>query len=339
MVSIREDIIKELDKQFNGAERIVLLTHVNPDGDALGAMLGLFWYLKRKAKQITMALPNAFPPFLDFLPGSREILVYSDHREKVDLALNEADLIVCLDFNELNRLEKIQDAYTVSRAFKILVDHHPEPHQFTDMIISYIRVSSAAELLYHLISGMGEDSILDEDMATCLFTGIMTDTGCFQFNSSYPATFRVVASLLETGIDKDAIYTGVYENYSPDRLRLMGYCMNEKMRLLDEIKVAHISLSMEELDRFNHITGDTEGFVNLPFSIEGIQVAALIIEREDHIRMSFRSKGDIVINRFARKYFNGGGHNNAAGGESGHGLYDTIRMFEESIAVFLNGSQ
>jgi len=338
LVSITDDIIKELDRQFARAECIVLLTHVNPDGDALGTMLGLYWYLQRKSRRITMALPNEYPHFLDFFPGSEDILVYPDHKEKVDQALSDADLIVCMDFNELNRLDKIQEAFTASGAYKILVDHHPEPHQFTDMIISYTRVSSAAELMYHLISRMGGDEVIDKNTATCLFAGIMTDTGCFQFNSSHPDTFRVVGDLLDLGIDKDGIYNSVYENYSPDRLRLMGYCLNEKMVILDEIKVAHISLSIEELNSFNHVTGDTEGFVNLPFAIDGIQVAVLIIERDDHVKMSFRSKGDIEINLFARKYFSGGGHQNAAGGESHHGLYDTIRIFEESIAVYLNGS-
>ncbi len=338
MVRITDDIIKELDRHFTRTENIVLLTHVNPDGDALGTMLGLYWYLRKKAKRITMALPNEFPHFLDFLPGSGDILVYLDHKEKVDQALNDADLVVCMDFNELNRLDKMQEAFTASGAYKILVDHHPEPHQFTDMIISYTEFSSAAELMYYLICGIEGEAVLDADIATCLFTGIMTDTGCFQFNSSRPDTYRVVGSLLETGIDKDAIYSSVYENYSADRIRLMGYCLNEKMVILDEIKVAHISLTIKELNSFNHVTGDTEGFVNLPFTIDGIQVTALIIERDDHIKMSFRSKGDIEINHFARKYFNGGGHSNAAGGESHHGLYDTIRLFEESIAVYLNGS-
>lgn len=335
LTSIKVEKYNELSARIDGAERIVLLTHVNPDGDALGTMLGLNRYLEKKGKRPVMALPNRFPAFLDFLPGSRQILVHEEQGEKAEKAVREASLIICLDFNDAGRLKGMQESFDASGAFKVLVDHHPGNPVFPDLAFSETEISSSAELMFHLIAGMDGDALIDPETAECLYTGIMTDTGCFQFGSSRPATFETVAQLLARGIDKDAIFSRVYENYTADRMRLMGYCMNEKMKLIAGGKAAHISLSMEELARFNHRIGDTEGFVNLPFSIGGVVASALIVEKEDQVKISFRSKGDIEINRFAAEHFLGGGHRNAAGGESYDGLEETVRRFEKTITEFL----
>jgi phosphoesterase RecJ-like protein len=317
-------------------DRIVLLSHLNPDGDAIGSLLGFYWFLKGEGKKISMAVPNRMPHFLGFLPGSKKILVYSENPGSVNRSISQAQLIICLDFNEPQRLGDMLNAFKASEAETILIDHHPGPARFTGHIISFTGISSTAEILYRLIGAMKTGTAwLNKNIATCLFAGIMTDTGCFQYSSSLPQTYLAVAQLLKQGIDKDRIYSKVYDNYSAGRMRLMGYALNEKMVVLEDAHAAYISLTRAEMKKYSHVAGDTEGFVNLPFSIRGMKVTALMVEKKDHIKISFRSKGSIDINRFAREHYNGGGHRNAAGGESYLPLDETISSFEQLIRKFL----
>lgn len=325
-----------LDSLLEHYDRICLLSHINPDGDAIGSLLGMYWYLKKRGKTVGMAIPNRIPYFLTFLPGSKKIKIYSEDARAADRLIARAQLIICLDFNEPDRLGDMVRPYNAARAEKILIDHHPDPEIFTDHIISRITVSSTAEMLYHLMHAIEGKPWLNDNIATCLFAGIMTDTGCFEYNSSSPRTYTTVAQLLRQGINKNKIYAQIYDNFSAGRMRLMGYALNEKMVVLKEINTAYITLTRKELKKYSHVTGDTEGFVNLPFSIRGIKVTALMIEKKDQVRMSFRSRGQVDVNRFARLHFNGGGHRNAAGGESYEPIDNTILNFERLIREYLS---
>lgn len=336
MTRISPHLVEKICHHLSGVSRITLLTHVNPDGDAIGSLLGLYWYLHKRGFNVSIVIPNEFPFFLDWLPASEKILVYEQEPEKSIEEITHADILFCLDFNEPDRLGKLCQAFTQMSVPKILVDHHPEPHDFTDFVISDAEAGSTAELIYDLICRISGKNWVDKNIAECLFTGIMTDTGCFSYNSSLPGTYLVVADLLATGINKDEIYTKVYDNYSSDRMRLLGYSLNEKMVIIPEYHTAYISLSQEELKRFNHVVGDTEGFVNYPFSIKGIRLTALFVEKEGYVKISFRSKGDFEINKFSEKYFNGGGHKNAAGGESNLSLEETLKRFEELLPLYAN---
>lgn len=311
--------------------RVSLLTHINPDGDAIGSMLGLYWFLLKKGCQVSMAVPNHFPHFLDWMEGSDQILVFSKQKDRVKEELKNSDMVFCLDFNEPGRLGEMQQVLQGTDVTMILVDHHPEPDCKADLVFLDQEVSSTAELVFQLIEGMGDVELIDTQIASCLYVGMMTDTGCFSFNSSQPRTFEIVEELLLRGIDKDSIFSLVYDNYSEDRMRLLGYSLEKKLVVLPEHRTAYISLTRDELNRFNHAKGDTEGFVNYPFSVSNIRISALFIERDDHVKISFRSKGDFPINSLAEKFFNGGGHKNAAGGESYEGLADTIKKFKNLI--------
>ena len=313
---------------------IVLVTHINPDGDAIGTILGFYWLLLKKGHTVNMIVPNEIPFFLEWLPGCDRILIAEKDLDVAKRFISSAQLLVCLDFNASDRLGKLETVFLTARGTKILVDHHPDPGGFADHIISDTDTGSTAELVYNLIVKLGMIQLIDKKIAECLFTGILTDTGCFSFNSSQPETYLVVADLLKKGIDKDRIYTLVYDNYSSDRMRLLGYSLNDKMVVLPEYRTAYISLTEKELRRFNHLTGDTEGFVNYLFSIKGIKLTALFIEKEDHIKISFRSRGNFNINKFSEKHFNGGGHKNAAGGESYQSLDQTIEKFINLLPAY-----
>ncbi len=331
---LHKGLYGKLKKVLAPPFRITLLTHINPDGDAVGSLLGLYWFLVKKKCQVSMAIPNEYPQFLDWMEGTDRILIYSRQEKQVKEVLQNADLVFYLDFNEPGRVGEMQPILEDLNATRILVDHHPEPECKADHILSVQDVSSTAELIYQLIEGLGELELVDTLIATCLYVGIMTDTGCFSFNSSQPRTFEIVGELLLRGIDKDRIFSLVYDNYSEDRMRLLGYSLEKKLVILPSHRTAYISLTQDELERFNHAQGDTEGFVNYPFSVSNIRVSALFIERKDHIKISFRSKGDFSINAFAAQFFNGGGHKNAAGGESYESLSDTVKKFEILIGHY-----
>ena len=329
-----EAIYKKLRKVLTAPIRVVILTHMNPDGDAIGSMLGLYRFLKNRGCTVNMAVPNDIPQFLSWMDGAGQIFDFRGQKELVEKELGTADLVFCLDFNEPERLGGIKDILERTDVLKILVDHHPNPAEFTDHVISVPLASSTAELVYRLIVDLDGKESIDKTIAECLFTGIMTDTGCFSFNSSEPGTFLIVSELLNAGINKDRIHSLVYDNYSENRMHMLGFSLQEKMVVLPEHRTAYIYLSREEMERYNHLSGDTEGFVNYPFSIRNIRVTALFLEKKNHVKISFRSKGEFPINRFARKYFNGGGHHNAAGGESKENLGDTIKRFESLIAEY-----
>jgi bifunctional oligoribonuclease and PAP phosphatase NrnA len=320
------DHFNEIETVINGSSHISILTHKNPDGDAIGSVLALFHFLSTyKDKETRMIVPDALPDFLKWMPGAEKIMVCEENKEASKQFIEKSDLIVCCDFNHTSRIDCMKNPVLASKGTKFLIDHHPNPEKFADYLFSEPDVSSTAELIYRVIQAFG--GRITQEIAYCLFTGIITDTGGFSHNSSDPETYRIVAELLRTGIDKNLIFDKIYSNFTADRMRLMGYCLNEKMKVFPEFKTAFISISKKEMERFNYKTGDTEGFVNLPLSVEGVVFSALFIERADKVKISFRSKGNFAANEFSNAHFNGGGHRNAAGGESYAPLDETVSKF------------
>lgn len=314
------------------ADRYVILTHIGPDGDAIGSSLALCHYLKGKGKDAVVIIPDSAPDFLSWLPGFGDIKVYADDPAGAEELVYKADVICCLDFNVVGRIGKVAASFLYSKAKKFLLDHHLYPGANFDVILSHPEASSTSEMVFHLICALGGYREITLDVARCIYTGIMTDTGALSYNSNSYSLFMAVAHLLEIGVDKDEIYRKVYYNYSESRLRLQGYVLNEKMKVFPEFSTSLITLSDQELQRFSYRKGDTEGFVNMPLQINGVYMSAFF--REDReaglIKLSFRSVGDVPCNRFATDFFNGGGHLNAAGGEF-HGTLD------EAVQKFMKG--
>lgn len=317
-----------IQAQLEQARKVVIITHSNPDGDAIGSSLGLALALGKNGHEASVVIPDGLPDFLRWLPGIERSFTFAYKREKAMKLIEQAELIFCLDFNEVKRMGEVETAFSASRAYKILVDHHENPKDFTDLTISESWRGSVGEMVYHLIEELLPEGSMDRDIATCLYVAIMTDTGNFSFASSYPEIFSVVSELLKQGIDKDLIYSRVYDAFSESRMRLQGYCMQEKLVLLPEYSTAYIYLSDEELKRFNYRKGDTEGFVNIPFAIKGVKFTAFFVEKKDRIRVSLRSRDNFPANRIASEHFQGGGHINAAGGDSFDNMDMTRQKFE-----------
>ena len=312
---------------LNGVKQIAIIPHLNPDGDAMGSCLGLKRVLRNRGYEVKVICPSDFPEFLKWLPGLSNTLIFSEQKEEAEQFLESSDLVFCLDFNDLKRAGDLVDVLERYQGPKVLIDHHPHPQEFADYIFSYPKASSTCELVYEFVLQIGLKENLDKDVATCLFTGILTDTGSFSYNSSDSRTFNVVADLLDYGVEKDRIHSRVFNNYSADRMRLMGHCIGTKMVVLPEYRTAYISLSDADMKKFNFQPGDNEGFVNIPLSINGIIFTVFFTENEDRIKISFRSKGKFATNEFSAKHFNGGGHRNASGGESKVSLEETVKKF------------
>ena len=334
MKHIKYTTIQQTEKLLENVKKIVIITHFNPDGDAIGSSLALYHYLAGKNFDVSVITPNSAPHFLHWLPGSNTINVFEDNSDFSKSLINEAELIFFLDFNVLDRTQGMEKHLRNIPAKKILIDHHPDPENFADVIISSTGVSSTSELLYEFLTSLKEGFDINREIAECLYTGIMTDTGSFSYNSSSPETYYIVSKLIEYGIDKDKIYWQVYDNYSVDRMKLLGYCLNQKLKVLPDHAAAYISITKKELDKYNYKPGDSEGFVNYPLSIKGIVFSVIFIEHEEHIKISFRSKGEFYANHFAMKHFNGGGHRNAAGGYSDKPLNETLKMFEKELQEY-----
>ncbi|MCX7648987.1 MAG: bifunctional oligoribonuclease/PAP phosphatase NrnA [Flavobacteriales bacterium] len=298
------------------ARKIVLLTHKNPDGDALGSALGLYNFLLQKKKHPVVIVPDAYPHYFRFLPGREKMLVADKHTEVALKKVREADLLFCLDFNRTDRLGCLEAAFLERTAPALLLDHHPDPD--TALWLDCLHdtsASSTSELVALFLHHVFPKDPPGADAATCLYTGMFMDTGGFMFNFT-ENTFRHCARMLAAGARADIFVEAVFQSNTEDRMRLMGYCLYEKLRVLPDLGLAYISLTQEEMKRFNFRKGDSESFVNLALSIGGIRMAVLISEQEDGItRLSFRSKGSLPVNDLAARYFNGGGHRNASGGQ------------------------
>jgi phosphoesterase RecJ-like protein len=328
------EIITSVKQVLTSAKKkITIVPHENPDGDAIGSALGLGQVLKNFGHQVQVITVNDYPDFLKWFSSDVPVVIYEKEKKLAKKLMFESEVLICVDFNEAKRAGNLEKLLLRFDRTKILIDHHPYPTNFCDFTISEIGYSSTAELVFDVVSGIGLQENLDCKAAEALFTGILTDTGAFNHNTSQN-TFKVVSKLMELGINTDKIRSEVYSNFSAHRMRLLGYCLNEKMQVFPELRTAFISLSQEELDRFNFKPGDTEGFVNYPLSINNIVFTVLFIEKDGFVKASFRSKGNFPANKFASKYFNGGGHLNAAGGESKLGLTETILKFTQLLPEF-----
>jgi phosphoesterase RecJ-like protein len=326
----------EIQAVLNGKKNVLVVTHYNPDGDAIGSQLAMYHYLLKKGYEVTALVPNEFPSFLKWIPGANNIIVAQNNIKKAKEAITNAEVIFCIDFNNPDRLKEVGILLVDTPAAKVLIDHHPAPDTVFKAAISVTEASATAELVYNFIVALGDEALIDRTIAECLYTGIMTDTGCFNFNSSRPDLYNTVANLLKKEIRKDTIFNLIYDNFSEHRMRLMGYCLYEKMVVLPQYHAAYISLTKEEMEKYHFAAGDSEGFVNLPFSIKGVYITALFTEKKDHVRASFRSRGGFAINKLCEKYFNGGGHTNAAGGESKLPMNETLQYFESILEKYKN---
>lgn len=325
---IEQSKIDHFTKWLERADKIVIVSHVGPDGDAIGSSLGLYHFLHTQDKDVNIIVPNAFPDFLKWMPGSKDILQYDRYKEFADKLIAEADIICCLDFNAINRIEAMGDAVLASPARKILIDHHLNPDSFCKIIISHPQISSTSELIFRLICRMGYFDDITKEGAECIYTGMMTDTGGFTYNSNNREIYFIISELLSKGIDKDEIYRKVYNTYSESRLRLMGYVLSQ-MKVYPPYRAAMISLTKKEQNRFNYIRGDSEGFVNIPLSIKNVIFSCFLREDTEKpmIKVSLRSVGSFPCNKLAAEFFNGGGHLNASGGE----FYGTMEEAKERL--------
>jgi phosphoesterase RecJ-like protein len=314
--------------------KVVITTHHKPDADALGSSLGLFNYLNKLGINANVVTPTDYGDFLKWMPGEKNVINFEENETVSAELVANADLIFCLDFNALKRINNLGKLVEVSSAEKILIDHHLEPEGFEDYRLWTTGASSTCELIFWFIELMGHVDLVDEEIASCLYAGIMTDTASFKHPSTTATTHRVAAMLLEKGAKSNRIYEAIYDNYSLNRTRFIGFCLNEKLQILKEFNTALIVVSADELKKFAIITGDSEGLVNYGLSISGMQLSVLIIDRTVARKMSFRSKDKFPTNEFARKYFNGGGHFNASGGESSEPIDFVEAKFKEAIKEY-----
>lgn len=319
-----------LDKPRN----ILITTHTSPDGDAIGASLALFGYLIKKNHHVQVMIPDPDPTFLHWMPYHDQLLVFNLNQDQCIRSINEVELIFCIDYNGLNRLSRASEYVRKAKATKILIDHHVQPEMDFDLYISVTKTSSTSELIYDFIAASGDKNLIDKNIAECIYTGIITDTGSFSYACNYEKTFLITAALHLTGMDGEHIHRLVYDTYSENRLRLLGYSISEKLVILPEYNAAYISLSKEDLEKFDHQIGDTEGIVNYALSIKNINLAALFTEREGLVKVSLRSKGNFSVNEIARKFFTGGGHANAAGANFYFSLDETIMVYLTMLPLY-----
>ncbi len=323
----KQDITK-VKQLLSSPKKIVIVSHKNPDGDAIGSSLGLYHYLIKQNHQVDVIMPNDYPTFLKWMPNENIVVNYEATVKSSNTIINNADVIFTLDFNALQRAGDMESVLEQANAIKIMIDHHQQPDTYPTYMYSDVDICSTCQMVYHFIEMLDDVDLVDKNIGTCLYTGIMTDTGSFRFRSTDSTTHKVVASLIEKGVDNAQIHNNVYDTNSYNRLQLLGCALNN-LKVIPELKTAYITLSQKELNQFNFKKGDTEGVVNYGLSLKGIVMAVIFIEhkQEGIIKMSLRSKGDFSVNEFARAHFNGGGHTNAAGGRSNLPLNETVENF------------
>lgn len=323
---ITQQNIDALRLAVDNSRKIVVLAHKNPDGDAVGSTLAICHYMRSVGKDAVVVLPNAFPAALAWMPGADGVLLYETDKERCDSVIAEADLLFCLDFNVLSRTGDVAPSLFSSPAARILIDHHPQPSDEFDILVSHPEACSTCELVFRVIVALGGTCALSFEMAQCIYTGMMTDTGAFAYASTRKDVYLIIAELLDKGIDKDWIYRKVFYNFSVTRMRLWGYAMYDKLKVYNKYNAALITLTHSELMRFYASKGDTEGLVNQPLQIKGTRLSCFLREEQPgKINVSLRSVDDFPCNAVAADFFNGGGHKNASGGE----LYGTMEMAVE----------
>lgn len=331
---MQDTITHNLEELRKHSRKIVITTHHKPDGDAMGSSLGLYHYLKSAGIHSQVVTPTDYAEFLHWLPGNDSVIVYEEHKGKSKKLIAEAAYVFCLDFNALGRINEMGENVATSAAKKIMIDHHLDPQDFDDERFVEIGASSTCELIYKYIQTHLDPVFMTKEMGECIYTGLITDTGSFRFASTTSTTIRTAADLMDLGVVPAKIYNKLFDQNRLDRLQLLGYFLANKIELIEDGKVALAHLTAKEIKRFNVVTGDTEGFVNYGLSIKGVQMSALIIDREYLVKMSFRSTDTFPCNEFSAEFFDGGGHKNAAGGASKDTLANTLAKFRESIKTY-----
>ncbi|MCS6821627.1 MAG: bifunctional oligoribonuclease/PAP phosphatase NrnA [Microscillaceae bacterium] len=329
------DNIDSFREFISTPRKVVITTHYNPDADAIGSSLALYHYLRKKNHEVTVVTPSDYPDFLDWMRGEKQIVAYSPQTKNLCEELFEsAEIIFCLDFSSYNRLQDIEGFFRKSQAKICVIDHHLEPNIRWDFSLWRPEASSTAELIFDFISLLGDKSLIDEVIGECIYAGIVTDTSSFKHPTTSKKVHLIVAELMDIGINTNKVQKLIYDTNTENKLRFTGYMLANKLKVLPEYKFAYFTISQEEQKRFQTQTGDTEGLVNYALSIKGIVMAATLIEKENEIRLSFRSIGDFAVNKLAKAHFEGGGHKNAAGGRSSLSLEATEKKLLELIPLY-----
>jgi phosphoesterase RecJ-like protein len=320
-------------KEISSPKKIFITTHVKPDADALGSSLGLANYLIKKGHDVAVVTPSDYPSFLNWMKGNENVLDFSNPNDVIQAKkkLEEAEVIFCLDFSVLHRVNELGELIRDSDAYVVNIDHHQDPEDFADYRLWSTKAAATCELVYELIVDLGDKSLIDKDIAECLYAGIMTDTGGFRHPNTTKNVHLVVAELLDLGADTSQIANWIYDSNSVNRLKFIGFAISRRLVIREDLHLAYFTISKKDLKKYQSRTGDTEGLVNYALSLEGIKLAALFSEREDGIKISFRSSTEVAVNKFAAAYFNGGGHKNASGGKSSLGLKETVELFESLV--------
>jgi len=327
--------LEALKEELTEPKHIVVTTHHKPDGDALGSSLAMYHWLKAKNHNVQVIVPSDFPTFLDWMPGREDARIYTEDKEANDAQINQAELIFCLDFNGLARIHAMEEAVKNAGGKKIMIDHHLEPDGFDDFRHWDSRAVATAQLVYDFITEvMNDRQAMTAEIATCLYTGIMTDSGSFRFHNTTPRVHEIAADLITLGARNWEIHDWVYNSYSEDRMKFLGFCLLNRLEVLHEYRTALFSISRQDLNQFQITTGDTDGLVNYALAIRGMKLAALIIDRTEQVKLSLRSIGDFPCNEVCKRYFNGGGHRNAAGGNANEPLADVVKKFKSILPEY-----
>ena len=329
---IDDRVIERLRALINGVQRIAITCHKSPDGDALGSTLALCHVLRRLGKDATVVTPDMAPKALEFIPGVRDLVVFTKHEVRARRILTEAQAIFCLDFNSLHRIDRLGEIIEPLSTTRVLIDHHLDPEDAFDLSISFPEASSTCELVFRVLMQMGLLRMMDRQAASCLYVGLLTDTGGFAYSCDNPEFYEIISSILRRRIDRVNLYNKAMNTFSADSLRLQGYAISEKMQLFPDQGAALIVLDKSDLDRFNYNRGDTETLVNKPLAIPGIYWSVFLREDADRIKVSCRSQGDFSVSDICSRYFNGGGHENAAGGEFYGTIDDAVQAFHQVLA-------
>ncbi|WP_298499926.1 bifunctional oligoribonuclease/PAP phosphatase NrnA [uncultured Algibacter sp.] len=327
--------ISSIKQLLSTKQKIVIVPHKNPDGDAIGSTLGLYHYLNKSSHTVNVIVPNDYPSFLKWIPGNDTILKHDSQTKVCNELINDADIIFTLDFNAFHRTGNMEPILAESKATKIMIDHHQAPDNYAKYTYSDVSMSSTCEMVYNFITMLGDTDLIDTNIATCLYVGIMTDTGSFRFSSTTSTTHKIIAKLIEKGAKNNEIHNNVYDTNSYERLQLLG-CALTNLKVIPESRTAYITLSQNELQKYDYKKGDTEGVVNYGLSLDGVVLAAIFIEdrNEGIIKISLRSKGNFSVNEMSRAHFEGGGHTNAAGGKSYLSLEKTVEKFISILPTY-----
>lgn len=331
---IPEESIVETMNLINKAGKIVIVAHKRPDGDAVGSSLGLYHFLYSQEKETTIILPDGIPDYLQCLPCAKEILNYETQEADARKAISECNLIFCLDFNDISRIGELAGPIGESTVPKVMLDHHLHNSGFCDVTISHPEIASTSELVFRLICRMGYFTEMSLESAECICAGMLTDTGGLTYNANSPEIYSIICELLRKGVDKDALTRRLFDNYSESRMRLMGYLMYKKMQVMKEYQTAILTLSYDEMLKFNYKPGDSEGFVNMPLTIGDVICSIFIKEERGVMKLSFRSQGNFNVSKMASDLFGGGGHFNASGAESKLSMEETVKIVKEALPKY-----